>query len=322
MARKLITQELVFNAASEIVRQGEKPTVLTVHKLLGRGSFSTVTKYLKLWEESSEAAEARVDSLPKETTVPDALSSDTEALVKKLWTAAKSIADEQLTIERHTLEEAKAQYQAEVEQAIDLADQATEKHEELTELFDEASEKYKSELMQLNGMMAEEKQKNAVHEQDKERFRAIIKDQSVTLERLTEEQKLQSEELAVKKSDIERLKTQAEEQNKSLNNSKMLLEAANNEVSTLKTSLATKDLSLAHLEEKRQVLERNNTLLEASAAESKNEITTLNALREKAITEVVTERTKVESLTAQLTKYEKQQAELQKQLFNLAKDKK
>ena len=142
MSRKMITQEDVFNAAQEIVAQGEQPAVLKVHSLLGRGSFSTITKYLRVWENSYEATEASVNSLPKENEAPEILNVDTQALVKKIWTAAKVIANEQLTTERLALEEVKIKYDRDIEQAINIADQAASKQAALEELLKSANDNF------------------------------------------------------------------------------------------------------------------------------------------------------------------------------------
>lgn len=136
MARKFITQDEVFSAARELVARGEQPTTLKVSHLLGRGSYSTITKYLKQWEDSAEAVEARADQLPKEAEVPDFILEDAQALAKKLWAGAKVKADEDLEVERSALSEVQAQYESEIEQAINSSDLAVAKREEAEELLE------------------------------------------------------------------------------------------------------------------------------------------------------------------------------------------
>ncbi len=135
MARKLINLDDITHAARDLVARGEQPSTLKIYEILGRGSYGTITKYLKQWEESGEAAAARIDALPAKADVPEMLLNDAQALAKKSWTAAKAMADEQLDIERKALEEVKAKYQAEIEQAITLADKASAKQEEAEELL-------------------------------------------------------------------------------------------------------------------------------------------------------------------------------------------
>ena len=133
MAAARITQEDVFSAARDLVARGENPTTLKAYEWLGRGSYSTITKHLKAWEGSEEAIEAQADKLPPQADVPAELEAEAVAYIKKAWTAAKAVADSQLDLERQALEDAKIQYQQELEQAINLANEATEKREQAEE---------------------------------------------------------------------------------------------------------------------------------------------------------------------------------------------
>lgn len=53
-----VTREDVFAAASEIFASGKNPTQATVRTALGRGSFSTISKYLAEWRSQQTEAEA------------------------------------------------------------------------------------------------------------------------------------------------------------------------------------------------------------------------------------------------------------------------
>ena len=129
MTRDRIQQDEVFEAANSIAALGEKPTTLKVHKKLGRGSYSTITKHLKSWEQSDTAQEIKAEQLPAEAPVPEELQEEAQAYIKRAWFAAKNLADAQLDIERTALDAAKSEYQTELEQAINLADDAAEKLE-------------------------------------------------------------------------------------------------------------------------------------------------------------------------------------------------
>ena len=129
MTRDRIQQEEIFEAANDFAAQGEKPTTLKVHKKLGRGSYSTITKFLKIWEQSDTAQEIKAEQLPSEAPVPEELQDEALAYIKRAWFAAKNLADAQLDIERAALDAAKSEYQTELEQAINLADDAAEKLE-------------------------------------------------------------------------------------------------------------------------------------------------------------------------------------------------
>jgi chromosome segregation ATPase len=53
-----LTKEEIFNAASEIFASGKNPTQAAVRSKLGKGSFSTISKYLAEWREQQTDAEA------------------------------------------------------------------------------------------------------------------------------------------------------------------------------------------------------------------------------------------------------------------------
>ncbi|MCG8313791.1 MAG: DNA-binding protein [Pseudomonadales bacterium] len=131
MGRSYVSESEVFEAARELVSRGEQPTTLKLHQVIGRGSYTTLSKYLKIWEASPEAIEAKADQLPAEIEVPAELMEDTVTLAKKVWTAAKNKADETLEIERKALAEAQKKYDLEVEQAVNMSDMAIAKSEEL-----------------------------------------------------------------------------------------------------------------------------------------------------------------------------------------------
>jgi len=131
MAKRLITQEDVFSAARELVAAGEKPSTLSIHKHLGRGSYSTIQKCLKAWESTDEAAEAQIDELPAVNDVPESLTQDVTLLLKKVWTAAKTMADEQIAQEREALAQMQAEAEKSKQEAIDYADQLSSANEAL-----------------------------------------------------------------------------------------------------------------------------------------------------------------------------------------------
>jgi len=172
MARKFITQDEVFNAARELVARGEQPTTLKIANLLGRGSYSTITKHLKAWEDSAEAVEARAEQLPAEADVPDFIIEDTQALAKKLWAGAKAKADENLEIERKALGEAQEKYESEIEQAINMSDLAVAKREGVEEQLESAE----AERDELQTEVDQLKQTLEQHENLQKKYDALTTD--------------------------------------------------------------------------------------------------------------------------------------------------
>ena len=84
-----LTEEEVHAACAEIAAQGERPTALILLDKLGRGSLTTITKYLNSWNASDEAKVLGVESLPAIVELPPELTKDGEGLIKKIWAVAK-----------------------------------------------------------------------------------------------------------------------------------------------------------------------------------------------------------------------------------------
>jgi chromosome segregation ATPase len=117
-----LTEAEVHAACVDIAAQGERPTALTLLDKLGRGSLTTITKYLNSWNASDEAKELGAESLPAVVELPTDLVKESESLVKKIWGTAKSIADEELAIQREALRQAETVNQLKVEEAFKFSE--------------------------------------------------------------------------------------------------------------------------------------------------------------------------------------------------------
>src|SRR5680860_418852 len=103
MATRLISQEQVSAACEEGSKAGERPTTLNIHKMLGRGSYSTVKKYIDVWMQSDSAKEAQAAQLPSVIELPEEFKEESEHFLKKVFQIAESQASakvEQIRAER------------------------------------------------------------------------------------------------------------------------------------------------------------------------------------------------------------------------------
>ncbi len=128
-----LTEEDVHTACNEIISQGEKPTALKLLDSLGKGSLTTISKYLTTWSATDEAQAAEVESLPAVVALPEQLTQDGEDLLKKIWNVAKSISDADIEIQREALKQAEAANQAKVEEAFAFSEAQSLKIERLEE---------------------------------------------------------------------------------------------------------------------------------------------------------------------------------------------
>lgn len=160
MAQRL-TEEKVHAACTEIAQQGERPTSLILLNRLGRGSLTTLTKYLNSWNDSDEAKILGVESLPAIIELPPELTKDGENLIKKIWAIAKGIADEELDIQREALKQVEINNQAKVEEAFKFSEAQSLKNELLEDtlaaLKAQLEEKHSDYVQAVNQLNTAEK---------------------------------------------------------------------------------------------------------------------------------------------------------------------
>ena len=139
MAARLITPEQVAEACNELVRAGEKPTILKVHKMLGQGSPNTVQKFIKLWAESPEAKYAEASRLPTVVELPPEFTEATDIYAKKIFASAKSIVEAQIVQVREQADQAIAEEKVQTQQSMDYAEEISGKNEDLQEQLTKAT---------------------------------------------------------------------------------------------------------------------------------------------------------------------------------------
>ncbi len=139
-----ITRDDVFSAADEIFATGKNPTQAAIRTKLGRGSFSTINKYLSEWKETQTDIEA--------VTSNDQMSDQELALLRRVYGMVRSnvestVITEQVELlekENQELRERQANYDAIAaelaglryahQDAMDRLEQMTRKNEQLEKL--------------------------------------------------------------------------------------------------------------------------------------------------------------------------------------------
>lgn len=145
MATARLTEQDVHAACGEIAAQGERPTALKLLDELGRGSLTTITKYLNSWNATDEAQAIKAEELPTLVQLPEELSKDGEELLKKIWNIAKGIADSELDVQREALRQAEKDTQVRVEEAFAFSEAQAMKIERLEEGFRALKEQFDEE---------------------------------------------------------------------------------------------------------------------------------------------------------------------------------
>jgi len=293
MATHRLTEEEVHTACSEISSQGERPTSLTLLDKIGRGSLTTITKYLNTWHTSDEAQALNIDLLPVVAQLPDELSKDGEDLIKKVWNVAKGIADKELDIQREALKQAETSNQLKVEEAFKFSEAQSMKIERLEDDFismknqlDEKHKDYRQAADDLNdaektnvGLSKDNEQLQ--HEVDNlQQQLAIVEQQNKTLTQEKDTvQKECSDLIRQKDQDVNKLEIELVKSNEKLTAS---VTTNNKLIADLNDKTA--ETSSLVIEHEKSIITHENTL--AELGDSKEEVQALNQNALDAIKEV------------------------------------
>ena len=112
----MASQEAIWAAADALVKAGERPTLAAVRKVVGGGSFTTISEAMGAWRGRQAIAE------PVREPAPVAVSQQAAVLAAELWAQALAIAHERLQTDREALEAAREEMARERAEAVELAD--------------------------------------------------------------------------------------------------------------------------------------------------------------------------------------------------------
>lgn len=190
MATPKLTEQEIHSACADFVAQGERPTTLKLFDSLGRGSLTTISKYLNSWKQTEEAQVLDAESLPAVVQLPDNLAKDGEEFLKKIWNVAKGSADREIEVQRVALKQAEKDSQARVEEAFAFSDAQAMKIERLEDeikaLQAQLDNECKQHAADLHNLATAEKV-NVGLEKDKERLENEL---STTTARIAEQKEL------------------------------------------------------------------------------------------------------------------------------------
>jgi chromosome segregation ATPase len=177
MASPRLTEEEVHAACADIAAQGERPTALALLEKLGRGSLTTITKYLNTWQATDEAQALKIEALPAIVKVPAELAKEGEDLLKRMWNTAKGIADADLEVQREALKQAEQATQIKVEEAFKFSEVQNLKIEQLEDGFNSLKKQFDAEYKahkETSGQLAEAEKINVGILKDNDRLQHEI----------------------------------------------------------------------------------------------------------------------------------------------------
>lgn len=114
------TTARIFEIADELDAAGQNPTLATVRKALGGGSYTTISQAMNEWRAKKAAKET-----PIREAVPQAIAELLEHVGMEVWAQALQFANGRLAAEREALEKARQEIEAQRQEAAELADQVS-----------------------------------------------------------------------------------------------------------------------------------------------------------------------------------------------------
>lgn len=108
----------IFEIADELDAAGHNPTLASVRKALGGGSYTTISEAMAEWRAKKAAKDT-----PVREAMPQAVTELLEQFGTELWAQALQLSTGRLSAEREALGKARLEIEAQRQEAADLADQ-------------------------------------------------------------------------------------------------------------------------------------------------------------------------------------------------------
>lgn len=265
MARKLVSQQDVYAAAEEMLQAGKKPSTIGIHRILGRGSYTTIGQYLKQWEEEVGSLGQIVET-PAEEPVPSSISKDAELFIRKLWVMACKHEHDQLEKERAALNRRELEIQEEAQKVVDASNKMQERVEKLEEELQNKNALHEKEL---NARIQAERSA-AISEAALNRTQNDLASLEEKLSAANTKYETKLEEVATLNSTVSRLNEDISRLNRDLEQEKEQLES-------LRQKQANTDASLNEEKSKNKRLQEQLHQLQKKEQEQRSELNDVNA---------------------------------------------
>mgnify|MGYP002661200254 CR=1 FL=1 len=129
-----ITLEQIHATASQLHEQGIKPTLAEVRKVLGGGSFTTISEAMKSWRQDHQDEQQL-----QQVTLPSGITERLQTLGADVWQTAIDMANDRLVKEREALDIVKVKAQAETDEAQEAVKTLEGEQADLLMQLDEAT---------------------------------------------------------------------------------------------------------------------------------------------------------------------------------------
>lgn len=204
MARKFVQYEDVEEAIQKLLEAGESPTVLNIHAAIGRGSYTTIGKHLKVWEENNQVDAA--DPETEDEELPSVLATDAMAMFKRMWLQVVKAERMALAAERNELAKREEQSELKIEGILNRAEQTYQQVEDLQDQLAEAQDQLKEQVEARIQLEKELALKTAALEQSEK----TVARQEQKIETLTDKYEAKLQEVTRLNSEVSRLNSDIE----------------------------------------------------------------------------------------------------------------
>lgn len=173
-----ITRDQIYAIANTLNSQGTRPTLAAIRRLLGAGSFTTISEALNEWKmlQSTEAASNQIKEAP-----PESFRTQLQTFGTSLWSDAQALASARFNADREAMEEKNR----EKEEYYQKLNELTEEYDQELEGAKACIEQLRDELNianQRTTQLSAEIQKAREAIIDIEKERKIMGDRAITLQ--------------------------------------------------------------------------------------------------------------------------------------------
>lgn len=145
-----ITIQQIHATADQLQEQGIKPTLAEVRKILGGGSFTTISEAMKSWRQDNQEEEQL-----RQVELPSGITERLQSLGADMWQTAIDMANDRLIKEREALESIKAKAQVEVDEAQEAVKTLESEQSDLLGQLDEVTATAEATATTANQVIAE-----------------------------------------------------------------------------------------------------------------------------------------------------------------------
>lgn len=267
-----LKQEEVDAACIAIIQRGERISTNTVHKeVRERGSFSTIQKMIKDWQNRNPEKSEQVEKSLSVVEIPDTLKNAGNNALKAFWQQAREIAHNELETQREALKRVENDVNLKIEELQEFSENQANTIEVLREQLAqvtgerlETENTLNSERAAITGLT--EKLNQALHDLELSKIENQALSQRLTEEKAQHEKDATELKAAIVQRDAEREKLRADLENR-IKTSEERAKSLDMQVTKLQTAL---DIQSGHISETKaeraEALKAEKVAIEKTAA--------------------------------------------------------